>query len=171
MKAKTEISPIIDDHGVLKRTILVATAGGSWEVPSLVENCYASIEARKHPTAGWVSLTVVERGTKATRQVMITLDARAVAAVRELLSAGTDVYRSGDFYRKACDLRRGDRVDLEKDEIADPDGGEVMFRFEFETVLEVEVETDGVIRVDFESGKSFGFPVEHEVKVDGEQVR
>lgn len=81
-------------------------------------------------------------------------------------------------------LRVGQRVDLEADACADPDyhnaarDGDLdaflysdhpEFKFEFETVLCVERESECCIRVDFESGFSCGFPPDHLVDVDGEQ--
>lgn len=85
----------------------------------------------------------------------------------------------GVVRRSVLDLVPGDRVDLECDTIADPErvaangDGEASehpeFEFETEVVLELCRESDDVIRIDFESGFSCGFPVEHLVDVDGEQ--
>ncbi len=44
------------------------------------------------------------------------------------------------------------------------------FRFEYEKVEAMERESDDCIRVDFESGFSCGFPPDHEIAVDPEQV-
>ena len=81
-----------------------------------------------------------------------------------------DRWISGNVQRRVDQLRIGDRVDLQDDPIADPDG-RPEFECEFEVVSETERETDDCIRVDFESGFSCGFPVDHWVDVDGEQVR
>ncbi len=88
--------------------------------------------------------------------------------------------RDGLPWRMVKDLRAGDRVDLEGDEYADVDECEEPgqgfsrhpeFAFEFETVSELEAETPECTRVDFESGFSCGFPPDHWVEVDDEQVR
>lgn len=82
----------------------------------------------------------------------------------------TDVYVNGAVKRKVRDLRVGDRVDLEGDEIAD-NGEHPEFQFEFQTVLTLEREGEDCIVVGFESGFTCGFPPDHMIDVDGEQVR
>lgn len=44
------------------------------------------------------------------------------------------------------------------------------FEFEFETVQNIERETKSCIRLDFDN-LSVGFPLDHWVDVDGEQIR
>lgn len=94
----------------------------------------------------------------------------------------SDIYEQGVVRRMVTDLRPGDRVDLQNDPFADPDGlassnddastsQHPEFEFEFEVVLAVVRETDDYIRVDFESGFSCGFPPDHAIEVDGEQIR
>ncbi|TPI86404.1 hypothetical protein [Mesorhizobium sp. B2-8-9] len=88
-----------------------------------------------------------------------------------------DRYTNGNAQRLISELRVGDRCDLEGDIFADPifDASTISehpeFQFEFETVLAIERETSDCIRVDFESGFSCGFPPDHWLDVDGEQVR
>ena len=72
-------------------------------------------------------------------------------------------------------LRIGQRVDLECDPIADPgnDGDKSdhpEFAYEFEVVESIERETEDCVCVYFESGFTCGFPVDHDVDVDPEQV-
>lgn len=81
-------------------------------------------------------------------------------------------------------LQVGQRVDLQGDRYADPayythvslgkpNPEEASlhpeFQFTFEVVLEIERESSAVIRVDFESGFSCGFPPNHCVGVDPTQ--
>lgn len=90
-----------------------------------------------------------------------------------------DRYTDGHVQRRVDALRIGYRVDLECDCFADPDGytrgpdasDHPEFAFEFERVESIERETPDCIRVDFESGFSCGFPPDHLIDVDGEQVR
>lgn len=85
----------------------------------------------------------------------------------------TDVYLEGVVRRPVLELRPGDRVDLERDSVADPyDPDEPgitsehpEFAFEYEVVLAVERETEDCVRVDFESGFSCGFPADYLVEV------
>lgn len=96
-----------------------------------------------------------------------------------------DRYTQGNVQRRVDALRIGDRVDLEGDIFADPFASfqhvysphpvhrfpeHPEFAFEFELVENIEVETPDCVRVDFESGFSCGFPPEHWLDVDGEQV-
>lgn len=63
-------------------------------------------------------------------------------------------------------LEPGDLVDLEGDRYADAPDSESdnsEFEFEFQVVIDVVRETPDCMRVDFESGSSFGFPPSHEV--------
>lgn len=88
---------------------------------------------------------------------------------------------NGVAKRRVDQLQPGDRVDLEGDAYADPWPEDQSadehyaatehreFAFEFETVLQVVRESADCIRVDFESGLSFGFPPDHLIDVDGEQ--
>lgn len=62
------------------------------------------------------------------------------------------------------DVRRGQLVDLEGDEFADPQLEHRRYEWELMEVCAVERETDGCIRVDFEDD-SVGFPAAHELKV------
>ncbi|MER9833396.1 hypothetical protein NKJ28_00265 [Mesorhizobium sp. M0145] len=79
-------------------------------------------------------------------------------------------------------MKPGDRCDLESDIFADHCGGAIdsaamgdtehpEFQFEFETVQAIEIESADCIRVDFESGFSCGFPSDHWLDVDAEQIR
>lgn len=84
------------------------------------------------------------------------------------------IMQEGVARKKVADLEPGDKVDLEADAFADvsydsEEGSEhPEFAFEFEIVDQVEREAVDCIRVDFESGFSCGFPVDHFVDVDGE---
>lgn len=64
------------------------------------------------------------------------------------------------------DLHPGDKLDLQNDPIADPQGDNVALEYEYVTVAGVEQETADCIRVD---GADFscGFGPDHRVKVDG----
>lgn len=81
-----------------------------------------------------------------------------------------DRYVDGHVQRRVDMLRIGDRVDLENDKFADPNGTNESPLFEFLTVGTIERETRGCIRIDFDN-YSCGFPPNHWVDVDGEQVR
>lgn len=94
----------------------------------------------------------------------------------------SDRYFQGMIQRRVDHLRPGDRVDLENDCFADPDGyvtggqhtQHPEFQFEFEVVLHSEFETfepEGCICVYFESGFACGFPADHWIDIDGEQAR
>jgi hypothetical protein len=72
--------------------------------------------------------------------------------------------------RQVKDLRIGDRVDLQGDSIAD-NGEHPEFEFEFESVAEIEPETKACTVIHFDSGFSCGFPPDHWLTVDAEQVR
>jgi hypothetical protein len=63
---------------------------------------------------------------------------------------------------KAADIRIGDRVDLEGDDIADWDGR--LVACELATVTGSVRETADCVRVDFED-ESFGFPPEHLLRI------
>ena len=86
---------------------------------------------------------------------------------------------NGAAYCRIDQLAVGQRVDLEGDQIADPEtyaaDGDTSasqhpeFEFEFEVVSEIERETAGCFCVYFESGFACGFPPDHAVAVDGEQ--
>ena len=62
--------------------------------------------------------------------------------------------------KQAQDLQRGDLLDLEGDEYADPDNSDRVFPFEKAVVMAVEQETPTCIRVDTNAG-SFGVPPDH----------
>ncbi len=86
------------------------------------------------------------------------------------------IYREGVCYRRVDELQVGDRVDLQGDMFGDPDheedGHDCQFEFEYEAVMSIEVEKTPVVDcyvVTFVSGFTCGFPVYHEVEVDGEQ--
>ena len=89
-----------------------------------------------------------------------------------------DRYVNGHVERRVIDLRVGDRVDLESDPFADPEGythgphnsANPEFAFEFLVVEHIARETDDCVRVDF-NGFSCGFPPDHWIDVDGEQRR
>lgn len=66
-------------------------------------------------------------------------------------------------------LEPGDRVDLEGDIYADPNGERVEFIFEYETVETVERETADCVLVEFESGFACGFPPDHLVEIAPEE--
>lgn len=87
-----------------------------------------------------------------------------------------DSYAQGHVQRRVDQLRVGDRVDLQNDQFADPEGFRQVesqhpeFEFDFQTVTNIEKESRRCIRVDFENF-SCGFPPRHWVDVDAEQVR
>lgn len=79
----------------------------------------------------------------------------------------------------------GQRVDLQNDIFADPlghlaaegEGGESdhpEFEYEFESVVSITDETtngEACLVIEFASGFTCGFPPDHEVDIDGEQIR
>lgn len=92
-----------------------------------------------------------------------------------------DRYINGNVQRRVDMLKIGDRVDLEGDIFADPCGGasdsasmgdseHPEFAFEFQTVREIEQESADCICVYFDNF-ACGFPPDHWIDVDGEQVR
>ena len=86
-----------------------------------------------------------------------------------------DIYLNGVVTRAVLDLLPGDRVDLQNDLFADPDGhtgGEspAALECEFQTVESVVRETPDCVCVYFEGFDAVGFPVDHRVEVDGEQT-
>lgn len=97
----------------------------------------------------------------------------------------TDRLLNGVAQRRVDALKPGDRVDLQSDIVADPAGylaaergdysGEFSehpeFEFEFEAVMTITPETADCILIEFESGFTCGFPPDHWVDVDGEQIR
>lgn len=88
----------------------------------------------------------------------------------------TDSYTQGVARRPVLELRAGDRVDLQGDVFADPTGyagGESnpVLECEFQIVESVERETPDCVCVYFENWNPVGFPADHLVDVDGEQVR
>lgn len=85
-----------------------------------------------------------------------------------------DRYINGNAQRRVDMLRPGDRVDLEYDVFADPDGCSdfhTYYEAEFAVVAEIVRESADCICVYFESTPPVGFPPDHWVDVDGEQVR
>ena len=103
-----------------------------------------------------------------------SMDCRAFAAARGWTGGGIEkggavVYRRDDaepVMVAVRDLHPGDKLDLQNDPVADPQGDNVALEFEFVTVAGVEQETADCIRVD---GADFscGFGPDHLVKVDG----
>lgn len=81
----------------------------------------------------------------------------------------TDRYIDGHVQRRVDELRPGDRVDLQNDPIAD-NGEHPEFEFEFLEVAEIDCETPECTVVYF-NNFTCGFPPDHWVDVDGEQVR
>jgi hypothetical protein len=95
---------------------------------------------------------------------MNTATYRAIKAIK-------DRYIDGHVQRRVDQVRVGDRVDFKGDEYADKgDNSHPEFDFEFAIVESVERETPNCIRIDTTQG-SFGFPPDHWLDVDGEQVR
>lgn len=85
-----------------------------------------------------------------------------------------DRYNQGVVQRRVDMLRPGDRVDLQNDIFADPEGESdfhIHYEYEFAVVEEVIRETDDCICVYFETTPPVGFPPDHWVDVDGEQGR
>lgn len=92
-----------------------------------------------------------------------------------------DEFIDGVVKRRVSDLKPGDRVDLQNDLVADVEGyldGGVSYacrshgwEFEFAEVMEVEDEGADCVCVTFVDGFTCGFPPDHLVEVDGEQVR
>lgn len=90
-----------------------------------------------------------------------------------------DRYVDGHVQRRVDMLKIGDRVDLENDIFADPcaknslglgDSEHPEFAYEFQTVHEIEQESADCICVYFDNF-ACGFPPDHWIDVDGEQVR
>lgn len=79
-------------------------------------------------------------------------------------------YRDGVVRAKVSDLRPGVRCDLEGDEVADANDEHPEFAFAFETVSEIKPESPDCILVTFASGYVCGFPPDHEIEIDGEQL-
>lgn len=76
-----------------------------------------------------------------------------------------DRYANGHAQRRIDQVRVGDRLDLQNDRYADPKGLRGV-----ETVRNIEHETKTCIRLDFDN-LSVGFPLDHWIDVDGEQIR
>jgi hypothetical protein len=75
---------------------------------------------------------------------------------------------------KAKDVKEGDRLDLEGDQFADPNGNGIgesgdfyAFEFELAEVEEVERETADCIVIHTSLG-SFGFPPDHMIKEEND---
>lgn len=62
---------------------------------------------------------------------------------------------------RADQVKEGMRLDLENDKYADPKGENTAFQAEYVTVVEVEIETEDTVRIDFDSADSVGFPLAH----------
>lgn len=79
---------------------------------------------------------------------------------------GAVVYRGPSVPAEIAvrDLHPGDQLDLQDDDIADPDGDDTMLEHEYVTVVSLEQESPDCIRVDGEN-HSFGFSPDHVVKV------
>lgn len=80
---------------------------------------------------------------------------------------------NGNVQRLVSDLRVGDYVDLEGNIFADPftdgESPHPEFAFEFQEVCEIEFETPDCTVVHF-NNFSCGFPPDHWIDVDGEQI-
>ena len=82
-----------------------------------------------------------------------------------------DRYVNGCLRRRVDQVRIGDHIDLEWDAIADPLGERSEeFSYDFAIVEEIVNETQNCIVLSTTQG-TFGFPSEHWLDVDGEQVR
>ena len=81
-----------------------------------------------------------------------------------------DRWFEGHVQRRADQARVDDRIDLQGDPIADPTNDNAEFQFEFARVTEIERETPTCI-VLYTTQGAFGFPPDHWLDVDGEQVR
>ena len=103
-----------------------------------------------------------------------SLDCRNFAAARGWTGGGIGkggavVYRRDDdspIMVAVRDLHPGDKLDLQNDPVADPQGDNVALEYEYVTVAGVEQETADCIRVD-SADFSCGFGPDHKVKVDG----
>ena len=62
-------------------------------------------------------------------------------------------------------LQSGDYVDLEGDIFADPENDNSWYEYHYAIVDQIEHETPGCIRVDFQDGDSIGFPPDHILKI------
>jgi hypothetical protein len=92
-----------------------------------------------------------------------------------------DSYIDGVAKRRIDQVRIGDLIDFQSDPLADPDrdddagelGNHPEFEFEFAAVESIELEphdTDPCIVLHTTQG-SYGFPPDHWIEVDGEQIR
>lgn len=81
-----------------------------------------------------------------------------------------DRWLDGHVERRVDQVKVSDRIDLEGDHFADPTSENHEFKFEFACVNEIERETPNCIVLHTSQG-SFGFPPDHWLDVDGEQVR
>ncbi len=81
-----------------------------------------------------------------------------------------DRYIDGHVQRRVDRCRVGDRIDLEDDSIADPQHSHPEFECEFQVLREIERKTPDCIVLHFDNF-SCGFPPDHCLTVDGEQVR
>lgn len=92
-----------------------------------------------------------------------------------------DDFRDGVLKRRIDQVRVGDRIDFQCDPFADADrnddagelGSHPEFEFEFALVESIEFEphdTDPCVVLHTSQG-SFGFPPDHWIEVDGEQIR
>jgi hypothetical protein len=85
------------------------------------------------------------------------------------------VWRDGSAQCQVKDLKLGQRIDLENDVFADPNGyvdpgnGEIAFQCEFQEVLQIEIESPDCTLIGY-SGGACGFPPDHWLCVDGEQT-
>ena len=79
-----------------------------------------------------------------------------------------DSYVNGLARRRADMLRIGDRIDLEGDKFADPNGTKEDFVYGFAGVKSVTLKTAYCVLIETSQG-AFGFPPDHMVEVDAEQ--
>lgn len=66
--------------------------------------------------------------------------------------------------KRAIDLTPGDLVDLEGDQFADPEKDHPLYQYEFQEVMDVDVETSECVCIYF-TGVTCGFPHNHELEI------
>lgn len=75
----------------------------------------------------------------------------------------------GALLRPVGEIIPGDRIDLEGDRYADPNGDTIAYQSEYAQADGVEFETPDCTVVHFTDGPSIGFPADWKVKVDPSQ--
>lgn len=75
------------------------------------------------------------------------------------------MYQYSEYSQLAKNILEGMTLDLEGDKFADPDNTNTYFKNGLVTVVNVEIETDDCVRIDFAETDSVGFPVEHKLTV------